>query len=211
MISKTQIELALQNKSITDYLAARGFSPETTTGVRWKYLCPFPDHQETKPSFVVFKNEEIEKFWCFGCSRGISLVQLMMGLEGLTYPQALKKIIPDSQFTSDDEIKAILSQIEKFKDDITPDADIGTLLMNISRMCLTYSHKTNNDPKEVAILDRFYCQLDKDIIDLNIDNLERYLFVLPKILCQRKDIYKHNKFLERKKEFKHESTISLEA
>lgn len=51
------------------------------SGNRWKGQCPYPDHPDTTPSFVVF--DEV-RFKCFGCQRTgdiYSLVALVDGLE----------------------------------------------------------------------------------------------------------------------------------
>ena len=197
MFSSVQIETVLKSKTIVDYLSSQGHEPVTCSGSKWKYLCPFLDHQETKPSFIVFRDRDVETFWCFGCSRGLTLINLIANLEGLTYGQTLQKLVPDYQITSEDEIKVLLSQIDKIHE-TPPEEDIGKTLINISRMCLTYLEKTKNDGAEEEIMDKFYAQLDQDIIELEIDNVSRYQLILPKILGTRKSIYRKKKLEERR-------------
>ncbi len=48
-------------------------------------LCPF--HNEKTPSFSV--NAELNLYHCFGCKAGGSVVQFVMEMEKLTYPEAL--------------------------------------------------------------------------------------------------------------------------
>jgi DNA primase len=51
-------------------------------------LCPF--HGERTPSFSV--NAEKGSWYCFGCSEGGSVYSFLMKIEGLTFPQAVKKL-----------------------------------------------------------------------------------------------------------------------
>ena len=51
-------------------------------------LCPF--HGERTPSFSV----DLERglWYCFGCSEGGSVYNFLMRIEGLNFPQAVKKL-----------------------------------------------------------------------------------------------------------------------
>ena len=49
-------------------------------------LCPF--HNEKTPSFSV--NPELNVYYCFGCKAGGNIVQFVMEMERLTYPEALE-------------------------------------------------------------------------------------------------------------------------
>lgn len=51
-------------------------------------LCPF--HGERTPSFSV--DPEKGLWYCFGCSEGGSVYNFLMKIEGLTFPQAVKKL-----------------------------------------------------------------------------------------------------------------------
>ena len=57
-------------------------------GKQMSGLCPF--HRETTPSFSV--NEDKGVFHCFGCQAGGDVVEFIMRLEGLTFPQACKAL-----------------------------------------------------------------------------------------------------------------------
>ena len=58
----------LKTKSIVSYLERKGHNPvKQLSGGRLSYLCPFVDHKESKPSFMVWTNAEFENFHCFGC------------------------------------------------------------------------------------------------------------------------------------------------
>src|SRR5215218_9150184 len=43
-------------------------------GKEWVGCCPLPDHQDINPSFSVSKEKNV--WWCFGCLRGGSVIEL---------------------------------------------------------------------------------------------------------------------------------------
>lgn len=54
------------------------------TGDRWKGQCPYPDHHDNTPSFVVFDDR---RFTCFGCDRSgdiYAIVALVDDLDRFT-------------------------------------------------------------------------------------------------------------------------------
>src|SRR3982751_7132986 len=57
-------------------------------GRNFQARCPF--HQERTPSFSV--NREMGVFKCFGCGVGGDAFKFVMLTEGLTYPEAIKKL-----------------------------------------------------------------------------------------------------------------------
>lgn len=58
----------------------------TKKGNRWVGLCPF--HAEKTPSFSVDADKGL--FYCFGCHKGGSVVQFLMELEKLSFPEAME-------------------------------------------------------------------------------------------------------------------------
>jgi len=60
-------------------------------GGRWWGRCPFHGGgQEKTPSFVVDPDKKM--FYCFGCSKGGSIISFVMEMDKLTYPQAVKNL-----------------------------------------------------------------------------------------------------------------------
>src|SRR5215208_844658 len=55
-------------------------------GANWMACCPF--HQEKTPSFSVNPSKNI--FYCFGCSRGGSVFNFVMEIEGLSFPESVR-------------------------------------------------------------------------------------------------------------------------
>ena len=61
---------------------------ENTTIEKDKAKCPFPDHSDTNPSFVVYP--ETQSFYCFGCKRGGSVIDYVMHRDGVTACEAIR-------------------------------------------------------------------------------------------------------------------------
>ncbi len=77
-------------------------------------LCPF--HNEKTPSFNVNSSRQI--FHCFGCGVGGNVFSFLMRMEGLAFPQAVKRLadqvgvdIPDDE-PSPEEVRRRLEREE---------------------------------------------------------------------------------------------------
>lgn len=57
-------------------------------GSNWMACCPF--HQEKTPSFSVSPSKGFYK--CFGCGKGGSVYNFLMDMEGLSFPEAIKRV-----------------------------------------------------------------------------------------------------------------------
>ena len=57
-------------------------------GANWMACCPF--HQEKTPSFSVNPSKGFYK--CFGCGKGGSVYNFLMDIEGLNFPEAIKRV-----------------------------------------------------------------------------------------------------------------------
>ena len=51
-------------------------------------FCPF--HGESEPSFTVYG--DTEKYWCFGCGAGGDVLDFIQRVEGLTLPEAIRRL-----------------------------------------------------------------------------------------------------------------------
>jgi DNA primase len=65
-----------------------GYLPLKRSGGNHLGLCPF--HQEKSPSFNV--NEPRQIFHCFGCGVGGNVFSFLMRMEGLSFPEAVKRL-----------------------------------------------------------------------------------------------------------------------
>ena len=58
------------------------------SGKNYLGLCPF--HEEKTPSFSVAEDKQI--FHCFGCGKGGNVYTFLQELEGISFPEAVKKV-----------------------------------------------------------------------------------------------------------------------
>jgi len=64
------------------------YAPLKKKGANWMGCCPF--HQEKTPSFSVNPSKGFYK--CFGCAKGGNCFTFVMEMEGLNFPEAIKRI-----------------------------------------------------------------------------------------------------------------------
>ncbi len=64
------------------------YAPLKKKGANWMGCCPF--HQEKTPSFSVSPSKGFYK--CFGCGKGGSAFNFVMEMEGLNFPEAIKRV-----------------------------------------------------------------------------------------------------------------------
>ncbi len=102
-IPETVIEEIKQKSDIVDvvsqYVNLSKKSAQNLFG-----LCPF--HDEKTPSFSVSPHKQI--FYCFGCSKGGDAINFIMGVEHMSYPEAIRFLgervgveVPDWQDNDD--------------------------------------------------------------------------------------------------------------
>jgi DNA primase len=63
-------------------------------GDRWWGLCPF--HSEKTPSFSVSPDKNL--YHCFGCQKGGGVIQFLMDMESLTFPEATRQLAEKSGY-----------------------------------------------------------------------------------------------------------------
>ena len=78
--------------------------------------CPFPDHSDTNPSFVVYP--ETQSFYCFGCQRGGSVIDYVMHRDGVMAGEAIRILcewanIPLPEWTEEEKAKWEKQKVEK--------------------------------------------------------------------------------------------------
>jgi DNA primase len=70
-------------------------------GKNYSGLCPF--HNEKTPSFIV--SPDIQRFKCFGCGKSGDIFNFVQEIEGLEFPEALKKLADEAGVQLEDNSK----------------------------------------------------------------------------------------------------------
>lgn len=86
MIPADKVREVAERLSIVDVIGE--YLPLKRSGANYTGLCPF--HGEKTPSFNVNPAREI--FHCFGCGAGGDVFAFVMRIEGISFPEAIKKL-----------------------------------------------------------------------------------------------------------------------
>jgi len=105
-------------------------------GRNYTACCPF--HQERTPSFSV--NAEMGIFKCFGCGAGGDAFKFLMLIEGLTYPEAIKKIA----------VRVGVTIEEEKNEAVTAEAKERQVLYGLLEDAASFYHRTLMESKEAA-------------------------------------------------------------
>ena len=89
------------------------YAPLKKKGANWMGCCPF--HQEKTPSFSVNPSKGFYK--CFGCAKGGNVYTFLMEIEGLNFPEAIKRVAEISGVTLPEPVDdKKFEQVKKKKD-----------------------------------------------------------------------------------------------
>src|SRR6056297_3899321 len=86
IIAEETIQDIRQRVDIVEVVGS--YLPLKRSGANHLGLCPF--HQEKTPSFNV--NEPRQIFHCFGCGVGGDVFSFLMRMEGLSFPEAVRRL-----------------------------------------------------------------------------------------------------------------------
>jgi hypothetical protein len=162
----------LESKSIVEYLEQKGITPVKKTPGRLFYCCPFPDHKETKPSFVVYTNGAFENFYCFGCQAKYHIIHLVAKLDNISYKEAVAKLADGAEVSEFDETEFLVDN--KWQKTISHPFDalgVSDALLIASEYCRFYEEGVDRDPAEVKRLDDFWSLIDECLLESDLNTL----------------------------------------
>lgn len=90
LIPESFIETIIERSDIYNYVC-QTVSLKNSNANSYKGLCPF--HQEKTPSFHVHRDKQY--FHCFGCGEHGNVINFLMKIRNLTFPDAVKLIAED--------------------------------------------------------------------------------------------------------------------
>ncbi len=192
----------LKTKSIVDYLEHKGHQPvKVLSGGKLSYLCPFADHKETKPSFIVWTNADYENFRCFGCLRNYSIINLVAELEGISYKDAITRLSDDMEINVHEDISLELDLIRKSYDDRSFEIGLSEMMLSLSSLGRGYLKGVGMDETEQGIIDKLWCEIDRALVEFDFDSIEETLEHFPVILRLRRDKFEKMKFVKMRSQY----------
>ena len=118
-------------------------------GANWMGCCPF--HQEKTPSFSVNPAKGFYK--CFGCGKGGTAYNFVMEIEGLSFPEAIKRVadvsgIPLPEPVDDENFRKSKKKREEKK-------KVADEVIELNRYALEFweNHLQDNNPQSKAALE----------------------------------------------------------
>lgn len=204
---RSLIHRVCQKQSIVEYLENQGIYPvKVLTGGKLQYLCPFPDHNETKPSFVVYTESDYENFYCYGCNRNYNIIHLVSRMENLTFKEALEKLGGGSDAGLMGNLEIEKDRMDKEVDQIKKrrDKSLEQVLMSIGSVARKYLESVKYDDKEKSLVDKLLCVVDVDLAEEKFSSVEETIKHLPDILKQRKELFSQKQLAEKRSKLKGE-------
>jgi len=186
----SMIENILKTKSIVSYLEKRGIHPtKHLNSGRLAYICPFPDHQESKPSFIVYTEAEFENFYCFGCQSKYTIIDLVAKLEGISWKEAVQKLSDGMEISPETETTFNIRRGNKNLSDVFADPcrSIADNMLDISRDCRNYLESVHCEILECSIIDKFYKEIDDSLCSFDFEKIDDFSKHLRVVLKKRRE------------------------
>ncbi len=160
-------------------------------------MCPMPWHSETKPSFIVWTDQEYENFYCFGCQSAHNIIHLVSHLESIPARKAIEKLSDGMEFSIVDESKIDETQWEDAlyvgKKDKNSTSGVSKILIEISDMCHEYLKSVKNISAEQKRIDKIWFIVDGYLRDYEFEQIENIKHqILPMLLGQQEVVRQQN-------------------
>ena len=122
------------------------YAPLKKKGANWMGCCPF--HQEKTPSFSVNPSKGFYK--CFGCGKGGNAYSFLMEIEGLNFPEAIKRVAEISGVTLPEPIDD--KNYERNKQRKQEKKAIADQVIELNKYALDFweNHLQDNNPHSKA-------------------------------------------------------------
>ena len=173
-ITKNFIDELIASIQINEYMESEYDSEFIGSSNEWLNTnCPFPDHDDSSPSFGV--NTESNLYNCFGCGKTGNIVNLVRQVEGLNFVEAIQKLSLFAGLeieTSDLDLKYVLqalnSSVNSYLKDVNESKFPGGL--NEAQFLIAFSERTKRHERkseykvdEIEWIETIYKNLDKFI------------------------------------------------
>lgn len=173
-ITRNFINELISSIQIDEYMESEYNSDFSQSSNNWLNTnCPFPDHEDSSPSFGV--NTESNKFNCFGCGKTGNIINLAQMMENLNFVETIQKLslyIGLDVETADFDMKYNVNQLNNiingFLDEIETSQFPGGLseadfLITFAERTKKHIRKSNFNKQEIEWVNVIYKNLDKYI------------------------------------------------
>lgn len=171
-------------------------------------VCPFPTHNEKTGSFTIYPrgyepdhgygaSQEYTSFYCFGCGEGgdvIKFKQLYEGLKDKKEACKLLEIENDIKINEDDIRQQMLKdELNTVQNSQLKTLDFSSINLICSNICRDYlnwvkENYPNSIQKEFSIIQKYYKNLDEQLLDLTMIEAKNLISETENIINQRKNI-----------------------
>jgi len=126
---------------------------------------------------MVFTDKEYENYYCFSCHSGITVINLLSELDGISTRQATKNLIKGLDIKEQDVIESIVKYLKTNK--VLNNSNIlGELSLKISVNCYNYLQELSFDQEESDFLDKFFKLIDHLVTVNDISTLQEIYDIL---------------------------------
>jgi len=172
-IDNDTIEFMIEKLDLYDYFSEKeGLQLSSAGGSRYSAKCPFKDHNEQEPSFIIY--EDTNSFYCFGCKRGGSIFQWLtdsMGrnmhfIDAVKYVASLTGVsVYSDPITALERIEEkIIEQLEDNEEGYMTAQELNYI---VSRLGYQHVKNHNFDSKEIEFINKIYLKLDGILLSYN--------------------------------------------
>ena len=173
-ITKNFIDELIASIQINEYMESEYDSEFIGSSNEWLNTnCPFPDHDDSSPSFGV--NTYSNLYNCFGCGKTGNIVNLVRQIEGLNFAETIQKLSLFAGLeveTSDIDLKYILqalnSSVNSYLKDVNDSKFPGGL--NEAEFLIAFSERTKKHERKAE-----YSVSELDWIDTIYKNLDKFI------------------------------------
>jgi len=160
-----KIEKILSENLITDWLSAKGFTKSYSSKLYHVYKCPFPDHDDSTASFIVYDRPgSCQNYYCWGCKKSGNLLSLIKSIDKKEWSEVVKDLGGDYEVSNHETVNYILGKISKNNIENEVRNIIGELSVGISDICYLHLKNSQFNRNEYLFLENIYSVVD-DIIE----------------------------------------------
>lgn len=168
MLNKEEIQEKIREYKIEDYLATIGSIPVKSSAIRDTYLCPI--HDERTGSFMVYKDDDKDRYKCFGCGVSGDIINLISECDKISLREAFFRVVGNIEYSATSYIDRYIAKIEEEKN---PEESIDNLNLKFTLLCKNFLKTVNKDKEYCKKIDKFYNLIDRYTIVNDISSLEK--------------------------------------